>query len=102
MTIIVIMSRVSVSELKARLSHYLREVRRGGEVEVLDRGVPIARLSGIARESGESDDERLARLERAGVLRRGSGDILEVAERPPIKTSTSVLEALAEERADRV
>lgn len=38
------MTRVGVAELKASLSRYLREVRRGGSVTVLDRGTPIARL----------------------------------------------------------
>ncbi|MFQ5678347.1 MAG: type II toxin-antitoxin system Phd/YefM family antitoxin [Gemmatimonadota bacterium] len=36
--------RVGVAELKARLSHYLRRVRRGHPVTVLDRDTPIARL----------------------------------------------------------
>ena len=31
------MSTVSISDLKANLSRYLREVRRGGEIQVLDR-----------------------------------------------------------------
>ena len=33
-----------MSELKARLSAYLAEVRAGGEVIVCDRSTPIARL----------------------------------------------------------
>ena len=35
-TILVTTSTVSSSEWKANLSRYLREVRRGGEVQVLD------------------------------------------------------------------
>lgn len=38
------MTRAKVSELKARLSAYLAEVRAGGEVLVCDRATPIARL----------------------------------------------------------
>ena len=52
-TIMVMMSTVSISELKANLSRYLREVRRGGEVQVLDRGAPVARLVPAAA----TDDE---------------------------------------------
>ena len=52
-TILVMMSTVSISELKANLSRYLREVRRGGEVQVLDRGAPVARLVPAAA----TDDE---------------------------------------------
>jgi prevent-host-death family protein len=35
---------VGVAELKARLSEYLREARRGRTVTVLDRGTPVAEL----------------------------------------------------------
>ena len=35
---------VGVAELKARLSEYLRSVRRGGDVTIQDRSEPIARL----------------------------------------------------------
>ena len=38
------MKTASVTELKANLSSYLRMVRRGSEVQILERGVPIARL----------------------------------------------------------
>ena len=38
------MTRVKVSELKARLSAYLAEVRAGGEVLVCDRDTPVARI----------------------------------------------------------
>ena len=38
------MKRAKVSELKARLSSYLRDVRNGETVVVLDRLTPIARL----------------------------------------------------------
>jgi prevent-host-death family protein len=43
-TIIVIMITVPISDLKADLSRHLREVRRGGEIQVLERGTPVARL----------------------------------------------------------
>ena len=43
-TILVTMTTASISELKANLSRYLRVVRRGGEVQVLDRGTPVAKL----------------------------------------------------------
>ncbi|MDD9980998.1 MAG: type II toxin-antitoxin system prevent-host-death family antitoxin [Gammaproteobacteria bacterium] len=36
------MTTASVSDLKANLSRYLREVRRGGEVQILDRGAPVS------------------------------------------------------------
>ena len=39
-----VMKPIGVAELKAHLSEYLRAVRRGHEVTVLDRDRPIARL----------------------------------------------------------
>ena len=38
------MTSAKVSELKAKLSAYLSEVRAGGSVIVYDRNTPIARL----------------------------------------------------------
>ena len=47
------MTRVKVSELKARLSAYLAEVRAGGEVLVFDRSTPIARLTPVDRDTDD-------------------------------------------------
>jgi prevent-host-death family protein len=96
------MTRVSVSELKANLSRYLRQVRRGGEVEVLDRGVPVARLTGLSRAVSRSDAGARQRLIRAGVLRAGKGDAATLLAREPLALATSILAALEEERSDRV
>jgi prevent-host-death family protein len=38
------MSDVGIADLKARLSEYLRSVRNGGTLTVLDRDTPIARI----------------------------------------------------------
>ncbi|WP_419857128.1 type II toxin-antitoxin system Phd/YefM family antitoxin [Candidatus Palauibacter irciniicola] len=60
------MTTVSISSLKANLSRYLRHVRRGGEIQILDRGVPVARL--IAARPG-GDDAVRDRLIADGLLR---------------------------------
>lgn len=98
-TIMVMMSTASVSELKANLSRYLREVRRGGEVEVLDRGAPVARLVPPA---GGDDGGIRERLIGDGLLRPGSGSAAAILESPPLALPTSISEALAEDRADRL
>jgi|SRR5688572_6998430 len=51
---------VRVAQLKARLSEYLRAVRRGADVTVYDRNEPIARLVPYA-----AADARLVVRERA-------------------------------------
>jgi len=38
------MKEVRIAELKARLSEYLRAVRRGETIAVLDRETPVARI----------------------------------------------------------
>lgn len=41
---LVVMKRVGIAELKARLSEYVRDVRRGHGLVVMDRKTPVARL----------------------------------------------------------
>ena len=61
------MIRVSISELKARLSAYLDIVRQGEEVLVTDRGRLIARLAPVM--GGEQEEGRRDLLVRSGRLR---------------------------------
>ncbi len=98
-TILVVMTTVSISELKANLSRYVREVRRGGEVQVLDRGTPVARLVSPA----EEDDRGVrARLISQGLLRPGQAGGGAILDEPPLELPVSVSEALAEDRNDRL
>ena len=93
------MSTVSISELKANLSRYLREVRRGGEVQVLDRGVPVARL--VPAVAGDDQGVR-ERLVGTGLLRPGKGGAASVLDEPPLALGVSISQALSEERTDRL
>lgn len=45
------MIRASISDAKNRLSHYIRLVRGGEEVEIRDRNTPVARLVHISQVS---------------------------------------------------
>ena len=40
----VVMKQVGIADLKARLSEYLRAVRRGETIAVLDRETPVAQI----------------------------------------------------------
>jgi len=94
------MKITAVSNLKARLSEYLNQVKAGNEVLITDRGKPVARLVPVSRtrEVGES----LARMEKDGLIRLGSGKLpkgfwaMPRAEDP----KGLVLKALLEERED--
>ncbi|MDX9999906.1 MAG: type II toxin-antitoxin system prevent-host-death family antitoxin [Polyangia bacterium] len=95
------MKTASVTELKARLSHYLRMARRGSEVQILDRGVPIARLVGIKGDRG-GDEARLQELAKAGIIRQGTGGLEWLLEDPLVEAPGLDLgSALAEDREDR-
>jgi prevent-host-death family protein len=92
------MSTVSVSGLKANLSHYLREVRRGSEVQVLDRGKPVARLV----PASTSQDGARERLVASGLLRPGTGSAAAVLDRPLVDLPANLSEALDRDRDDRL
>ena len=95
------MEKATISELRKHLSAYLKKVRAGQSVLILDRNRPVARLVGVAAQ-GPADD-RLARLESKGHLRRALGPIPKaLLEEPPPKPGKSVREALIEgRRSDR-
>lgn len=96
------MTTVSVTELKAKLSAYLREVRRGGEVQILDRGEPVARLVPVAagiRGADPDAEERRQRLIAAGALRPGTG--IDPAALP-LPLSVDLGRALDDDRSDRL
>jgi prevent-host-death family protein len=96
------MKTASVTELKANLSRYLGIVKRGTEVQILDRGVPVARLVGVRGAARSADTQRVERLARAGVLRRGTGNLGWLLESPPVHVKGADLSrALDEDREDR-
>lgn len=61
------MNRIGIREAKAQLSKLLRDVRRGEEWIITERGRPIAKLTPAGPET-ETADEWVARLEREGRL----------------------------------
>lgn len=96
------MKHASVSELKAHLSRYLRDVRRGEEVQVMDRGRPVARLVGVPRAGEDAGDSQREALLRAGVLRPGTGLVAEFLTLEPLRLETDLRAAIEDDRADRV
>ncbi len=71
----VIMKTANVTTLRTHLSKILDAVRRGQEVEIYDRKVPIARLVPIKPDTKARKGQIppwLERLRRAGVVTVGS------------------------------
>lgn len=67
---------VSVSALRAELRQWIEAARAGEDVVITERGIPVARLSGIAAA------DLLTRLERDGLLTPAP------APRPPARSAT--------------
>ena len=94
------MKTAAVSKLKTYLSDYLNQVKAGAEVLITDRGKPVARLVPIARV--KATGEALARMEKQGLIKLGSGRLPEDFWTMPRAEDPQglVLRALIEEREE--
>ena len=93
------MEKATISQIKDRLSAYLRKVRAGQTILILDRDQPVARLERVGGDAPA--DDRLTRLEQAGLLRRATRRLsVERLRAPALRTESSLLQALLEERRD--
>jgi prevent-host-death family protein len=93
------MEKATISEIKNRLSAYLKKVKAGQSILILDRDQPVARLVRVERE--QHPDDRLTRLERAGLVRRATQPVpIKALKSPAPKAKSGVLRALLEERRE--
>jgi len=86
---LLVMKTAGIADLKARLSEYLREVRRGRTLVVVDRNTPIAKLIPY---SGETEV-----LSVRKPLRRFRS-LQKVPLPPPLKYEGDIVELLLAER----
>jgi prevent-host-death family protein len=84
------MSRsVRIADLKANLSAYLRRVKRGEVLTVMDRETPVAQLVPIE-------------LSRPPIrIRRGRATLRDLRLPPPLRTKSDIVTLLLEERGER-
>jgi prevent-host-death family protein len=95
------MKQVTVTELKNKLSQYLRLVKRGETVEVLEHSVPIARLQGIDRDQ-TGDNALLDQLIREGIVTRARRKPTRAwLKNAPVKCKGDAVRILTEQRGDR-
>ncbi len=95
------MKTATITQAKNGLSALIDRVRAGESVVITDRGRPVARLEPAT--SSDSRDGRLARLERAGMLRIGNSAPPVAAIRQPaprLAEGASAVQALLDERLD--
>jgi antitoxin (DNA-binding transcriptional repressor) of toxin-antitoxin stability system len=95
------MKRVAVSRLKDRLSEYLRLVKRGETIEIVERSVPIARIEAI-HPGAQPMSEKIARLVREGVISPPSARLdKSFLARAPIPCKGDIVRMLLEDRDER-
>ena len=87
--------QVGVRELRQNLSVYLREVKRGRSLEVIERGRTVALLTPLRAEATV-----LERLVTAGRVRAAAGDLLELGAPPVARLDTPLGAALEALRAE--
>jgi len=88
-----IMNDVKIADLKARLSEYLRKVRRGHAGTVVDRETPIARLAPYETDAASPPVRRPV---------AGAPALQKVVLPPPLRIEGEIVTLLLEERqADR-
>jgi prevent-host-death family protein len=100
------MKVATISQTKNGLSALLDRVRQGEAILITDRSRPIARLEPVASARVAGPDEgRLARLERAGVIRRASRrrlpEIVRVSPPAPRPGADAVAALIRERRSGR-
>ncbi len=96
------MTSVGIRELKNRLSHYVRLVKRGEAVQVTDRGVIVAELRPPGEGSIDRSNPDVEALLRLGNVTIGEPNRPDLY--PRMKSSTkpgTAQRLLDEERGDR-
>ncbi len=95
------MKRVAVTDLKNRLSEYLRLVKRGESIEIVEHSVPIARIESL-RSSARDSASSIEHLVREG-LARAPRKRLDAAfwSFRPVACSADAARAVADERGER-
>lgn len=100
------MIQVNISEMKNRLGHYLRLVRGGEQIEILDRNIPLARMIHVSQTGTENNKTPwIKEMEGLGIVtppkKKGFPQKLLARDKVVLsreKGKPAVLEALLEER----
>jgi antitoxin (DNA-binding transcriptional repressor) of toxin-antitoxin stability system len=92
------MKMAKISDLKNRLSYYLRFVRRGQSVLVFDRDRAIARIDPVRAADTVASADWTAELEQAGILRPPTAELPRDWLERRIRARGDVVRALLEER----
>ncbi len=93
------MATTTITEAKNKLSALIDRVQAGESIVILERGKPVARLEPIVEQADPTG--RLRRLERAGLVKIGTGappiELLRTPG-PKLEPGFSLVDAVIEER----
>jgi prevent-host-death family protein len=93
------MKLASVSQTKNQLSALLEQVRQGEVLVITDHDRPVARITAISHEGETANGQnRVAQLERKGLVRRGLGGRCELAPPVVLRQGVSAVDRLIDDR----
>ena len=100
------MIQVNISEIKNRLSYYLRLIRGGEQIEILDRNTPLARMIHVSQADTENNQAPwIKEMQQLGIVtppkKKGFPPELLTRKRVILTRQTKkpdILKALMEER----
>jgi len=87
------MNSVQVSELRERLDEVVEAVKTGKSIAIFEGYKLIGTM-----QPEESDEERLARLERKGIITRGTGLSSDFFSQPAVDLGEGALAQFLEDR----
>lgn len=92
------METVNISRLKAKLTFYLRKVRQGAMIQVLDRTIPIAVIQGVKDDNPKNASGLGVDSDRpTGTLQ----ELRKIWELPSQKTRNDIVKTLLADRLSR-
>lgn len=87
-------TRIGIREAKLNLSRLIKEVQKGKDVIITDRGKEVARLTGIPKEN-LSLDARIEEMVKNGLLEREKKNLRSLP--PPLPVEGDVAQRLLQE-----
>jgi antitoxin (DNA-binding transcriptional repressor) of toxin-antitoxin stability system len=97
------MKKASISQVKSKLSMYLKDVQRGETVLIFDRDRPVARLEPVSR-ADIPDSDRIQELVKLGIAiaprRRLDVDAFLAVPRPLLPPGVSASRAVVQDREE--
>jgi prevent-host-death family protein len=87
-------TRVGIRDLKAQLSAYIREVKKGRTIDITDHGQVVARLVPVRKTS----EEKIRAMVAAGMADWNGEYLQPVMDKPKVRDGGTVSDLIIEDR----